>query len=366
MKNTFGNSLSVTLFGESHGEKIGAVVDGIAPGIEVDEEFINKRLSLRRPKKEISTSRVEGDRFEIVSGVINGKTTGTPLTILIENSNKRSGDYDFLDEFLRPSHADMAANAKYHGFQDRSGGGHFSGRITAPIVAAGAIVLKALEKKGIHIATHIKECAGVKDREFKDIEKDADYLNNSYFAVLDSSAAEKMTLEIQKAKSEGDSVGGILETVIWGVGAGIGEPWFDTVEGVLAKAMFSIPAVKGVEFGKGFELAKMKGSQANDPFVTNGKNIKTKTNNSGGINGGITNSMPIVLRCVVKPTPTIMKEQETVNFKKMENAVFAAKGRHDPCIVHRARAVSDSMAALAIADLCVLRYGTDWLRSDKD
>lgn len=361
MKNTIGNSVTLTLFGESHGTKIGAVLDGLAPGMNVDLEFINRQLSLRRPVSGISTNRVEQDKLEIVSGVINGKTTGTPLTILIENSDTRSGDYNLLKEIARPSHADFTANEKYHGFQDTRGGGHFSGRITAPIVAAGAILIKALAETEIKIGTHIKMCKDVYDRDFEDYGKDIDLLNNRVFAVLDDSVEEKMCDEIVKARQNGDSVGGILETVITGVPTGIGEPWFDALEGELAHAFFSIPAVKGVEFGAGFEMCGKYGSEVNDEFYAENGRILTKTNNSGGINGGISNGMPIIIKTAVKPTATIFKEQDTVNFVKKENTRLVPKGRHDPCIVNRARVVADSMAAIVIADMLALRFGTDYL-----
>lgn len=361
MKNTFGTSLSLTLFGESHGEQIGAVMDGLAPGIEVDEEFIKKRLSLRRPSGNISTGRVEQDSFRIVSGLMNGKTTGTPLTIIIENTNTKSRDYEQMKEIARPSHADFTANEKYRGFQDYRGGGHFSGRITAPLVAAGAILIKALEKKGIYTATHIKSIKDINDRDFGDIKKDIDYLNNTEFAVLDQTKEAEMKKLITDAKANGDSVGGILETVIFGIPKGVGEPWFDTLEGVISHALFSIPAIKGVEFGSGFELCKKFGSEANDEFFSENGSIFTRTNHSGGINGGISNGMPVIVRCAVKPTATIFKEQKTVNFVTGENTTLIPQGRHDPCIVQRARVVADSMAALAICDMLTQRFGTDWL-----
>lgn len=362
MKNTFGNNLTVTVFGESHGSAIGAVIDGIAPGITVDKEYINKLLALRRPAGAISTARQETDEFMIESGVFEGKTTGTPICIVIPNADTRSKDYTSTRWLARPSHADFTANCKYHGFEDYRGGGHFSGRITAAIVAAGAIVLSALNKKGIKIGTHIKECAGICDRSFsEDLEKEIDGLFEKDFAVLDQAVEEKMTDAIKAAKSEGNSVGGILETVITGVDPGIGEPMFDTVEGLISHAMFAIPAIKGVEFGSGFGFAQMTGKTANDSFYAKSGSVYTKTNNSGGVNGGITNGMPILFRCAVRPTPTLGVEQDTVDMSKNENAVLLSKGRHDPCIVHRARVVVDCMTALAVADMITTRYGTDWL-----
>ncbi|MBR3978786.1 MAG: chorismate synthase [Oscillospiraceae bacterium] len=361
MKNTFGNHISVTLFGESHGSAIGAVLDGIAPGIDVNEAFIAEILSRRRPVGAISTARQEADNFSIVSGVFNGKTTGTPICILIPNTDTRSGDYSQMRYAARPSHADYTAQCKYHGFQDYRGGGHFSGRLTAALCAAGAICLSALQAKGIQIGTHIHQIGAVCDRTFEDFSADIAKLNRLDFAVLDDNKKEAMLAEITSAKAEGDSVGGILETAVTGLPAGLGEPWFDTVEGLLSHAMFSIPAIKGVEFGAGFGLGSMRGSQANDPFYAENGEIKTKTNHAGGINGGITNGMPVVFRCAVRPTPTLAREQETVNLQTGENTTLAAKGRHDPCIVHRARIVVDCMTAITLCDILAGRYGVDWL-----
>ena len=361
MKNTFGNHISVTLLGESHGPAIGAVLDGIAPGIEVDESFIAEILSRRRPVGAISTARQEADDFSIVSGVFNGKTTGTPICILIPNADTRSGDYSQMQSAARPSHADFTAQCKYHGFQDCRGGGHFSGRITAALCAAGAICLSALNKKGIHIATHIKQIASVCDREFDDLDADMQKLNQLDFAVLDEAVKEQMLTAITDAKADGDSVGGILETAVTGLPAGAGEPWFDTVEGLLSHALFSIPAIKGVEFGAGFAFGSMRGSEANDALFAENGTVKTKTNHSGGINGGITNGMPILFRCAVRPTPTLSKEQETVDLQTGENTTLSAKGRHDPCIVHRARIVVDCMTAITLCDILAGRYGVDWL-----
>ncbi len=364
MKNTFGNSLSVTLFGESHGEMIGAVLDGIAPGIAIDEAYIAHRLSLRRPAGKIATARREGDPFRIVSGMFNGKTTGTPLTILIPNENTNSKDYSSTRALARPGHADYTAFCKYHGNEDYRGGGHFSGRITAPLVAVGAILQFALEEKGILIGTHISRCARINDRAFADYSADIAYLNNRTFAALDETAEEKMIQAIENAANEGDSVGGILETAVIGMPKGVGEPWFDSIESILSHALFSIPAVKGVEFGSGFAFADMTGSCANDPFTIENQKIVTETNNNGGINGGITNGMPILFRTVIKPTPSIFKEQNTVDFMENEKATLSLTGRHDPAIVHRARAVQDAITAIALADTLVLRFGTDFLKKD--
>lgn len=364
MKNTFGNSIALTLFGESHGAYIGAVLDGLAPGIEIDEDFICSQLDKRRPAGKISTARREQDKFQIVSGVFEGRTTGTPLTILIPNTNTSSKDYSATRSLARPGHADYTANVKYHGFEDYRGGGHFSGRITAALVAAGAIILSTLKKKGITVATHIRSLADIDDRAFDNLPEDIGKLNSLDFAVLDDEKAALMKEAIEQAASEGDSVGGILETAVLGVPAGVGEPWFDTAEGVLSHALFSIPAIKGVEFGRAFDNVKQRGSQFNDSFYISDQEIKTTTNHNGGVNGGITNGMPIVFSCAVKPTPSIFKEQNTVDIFEKKDAVLSLKGRHDPCILHRARVVVDSVAAIALADLLALKYGTDWLNSD--
>lgn len=367
MKNTFGNNISITLFGESHGAEIGAVIDGLAPGVKVDEAFISSQLTLRRPSGNISTSRVEKDEFRIVSGVFEGYTTGTPICILIPNINTQSKDYSRTKDLVRPGHADYTANCKYHGFQDYRGGGHFSGRVTSAIVAAGAIIICALKQKNIFIGTHIASMGDVKDRDFcySCLNDDIFKLSTSEFAVLDSSAETAMKKVIMDAKNECDSVGGILETVITGVPAGVGEPWFDTVEGLLAQAMFSIPAIKGVEFGEGFGFAGLKGSEANDAFTMSDGDVVTKTNHNGGINGGITNGMPILFRCAVKPTPSIFRAQDTVDMVKKENTVLRLEGRHDPAVIHRARVVVDSMAAIVVADMLATRYGTDYLSGEE-
>jgi len=361
MKNTFGQSVAVTIFGESHGEQIGVVLDGMAPGIAVDEAFIAHQLTLRRPKGRISTARQEEDPFVIASGVFEGKTTGTPIMIAIPNQNTKSKDYSATRFLARPGHADYTANCKYHGFEDYRGGGHFSGRITAGLVAAGAIAITALREKGIVIGSHIRRCAGVEDRAFENLAADLSAVNEMEFAVLDPVKATEMERKITEAAEMGDSVGGILETAVTGLPAGVGEPWFDSVESILSHILFSIPAVKGVQFGMGFAMADKYGSEVNDSFRMEGERIVTATNNNGGINGGITNGMPIQFSCVIKPTPSIYKEQDTVDFAKGENALLQIHGRHDPAIIHRARVVVDSVTALAICDMLSMRFGTDFL-----
>lgn len=360
MKNTFGNNLTLTLFGESHGAQIGCVLDGLPSGLPVEEDFVRAQLALRRPFGDISTARVEPDAFSIVSGVWQGKTTGTPLCILIENHNVRSNDY--VNLLARPGHADYTGYLKYHGFADPRGGGHFSGRLTAPLVAAGAILLPSLREKGIRIGTHIAQLAGVSDRPFSDLPSELPLLNEKQFAVLDDAAGARMQDAILAAKNEQDSVGGILETAVCGLPGGVGEPWFDSLEGLLAHALFSIPGVKGVEFGDGFRLAELRGSEANDGFITENGVVRTKTNRSGGINGGISNGMPLLFRCAVKPTPSIGKPQELLDYVNNVTTSDSISGRHDPAIVHRARVVVDSLTAFVLFDLLISRYGFDWFR----
>ena len=361
MKNSFGNSITLTLFGESHGEYVGAVLDGIAPGIKIDREYINGKLALRRPSGSISTSRVEDDEYIFASGVFNGYTTGSPLCMLIPNTKHHSEDYADRMDIPRPSHADYAAECKYHGFEDHRGGGHFSGRVTAALVGIGAIIEYALKKKGIKIGSHITELHGAFDRQFENICADIDTVNLKRFPTLTDEAEERMVKEIEKARSLGDSVGGILETAVIGIPAGVGEPWFDSMESMLSHALFSIPSVKGVEFGLGFAFADTYGSEANDPFAIKDGQVITLTNNNGGINGGITNGMPIIFRTAIKPTASISKDQASVSLSKMEGTTLKIEGRHDPAIIHRARSVVDAVTAITVADMLTQRYGTDYL-----
>ena len=370
MKNTFGSNLSLTIFGESHGRAIGAVLDGMAAGVPVDEEFLALCMDKRRARGDgLSTPRVEGDKIQFLSGVLNGRTTGTAIALMIENQNTRSGDYAKTADLLRPGHADYTAYAKYHGFQDARGGGHFSGRITAALVAGGGIVLETLKRAGIEIVTHIGRCAGVADTPFAlndpaALAAQAEALLNQSggFALLDADAEEPMKNAIRAAGSEGDSVGGILETAILGLPAGVGEPYFDSVESEIAHLAFSVPAVKGIEFGTGFGFAGMRGSEANDAFrMTPQGAVVTATNHNAGINGGIANGMPVVFRTVVKPTPSIYKQQDTVDYLSKKDAQLSIQGRHDPCIVPRAAIVQTCAAALAVGDLLTARYGAAWM-----
>lgn len=362
MKNTFGNHLSVTLFGESHGPAIGAVLDGLAPGLQVNFDSISHWLTLRRPAGAIGTPRVEPDPFQILSGVFEGKTTGTPLCITIPNTNTKSGDYQ--RNAARPGHADYTAFCKYHGYEDYRGGGHFSGRITAALVAVGAIVADALRQKGIQIGTHILQCGSLRERHFENEVTDIASLSNQSFPLLQPELLSDMTKEIEQAKKELDSIGGIVETAVIGLPAGVGEPWFDSVESLLSHCLFSIPAVKGVEFGAGFAFAQMNGSVANDSFSINNGTVSTKTNHNGGINGGITNGMPVVFRSVIKPTPSIGKEQNTVDFISGENTTLTIHGRHDPAIFHRACIVVNAMTAITLYDMLAGRFGTDWFTGE--
>lgn len=360
MKNTFGNNVAITIFGESHGSGIGAVIDGLSAGIKIDEEFIAHRLSLRRPQGKISTPRKEADNFKILSGVFEGFSTGAPICIFIENNIQQSRDYNDIKDKARPSHADYTAELRYNGFQDWRGGGHFSGRVTAALVAAGAIAISALESKGIKIASHISNIGGIEDRTFENFNNDCKLLENAVFGVLDSTAGEKMQECIEKAAKQGNSIGGIVETVVCGMPKGVGEPFFDTVEGQISKILFSVPAVKGVEFGIGFGFADKTAGEVNDEFTIEGGEIVTKTNNNGGINGGITNGMPITFKCAIKPTPSVSLEQDTVNFKTKTETKIKVTGRHDPCIVHRVRPVIESVTALALCDILTTHYGVNY------
>ncbi|MBQ7715368.1 MAG: chorismate synthase [Clostridia bacterium] len=362
MNNTFGEHVRLTLFGESHGQYIGCVLDGIPAGMTVNEESIEKALLARRPAGRISTARREEDKYDIVSGVLNGKTNGAPLCILIPNSDVKSTDYEDRPGILRPGHADFTSHVRNLGFEDHRGGGHFSGRLTAAIVAAGAVVADILEEKGIYICSHVLSIGDVRDRGFENVSEEAARLRNDAFPVLDDGAREKMKSAILSAKEARDSVGGVVECAVTGVPAGIGEPWFGTVEGKLSYALFSVPAVKGVEFGAGFALSKMRGSEANDAFEADDGEVATKTNNCGGVLGGLATGAPIVFRAAIKPTPTVALEQATVDLETGENVKHSFSGRHDPCIVHRAASVINAVTALTVADLLAARYAEEWAR----
>ncbi|NLZ53184.1 MAG: chorismate synthase [Thermoanaerobacteraceae bacterium] len=361
MSSIFGNKLKVSIFGESHGKAIGVVLDGLPPGIELDLDFINREMSRRQPGKSVfSTPRKEKDEFEILSGYFQGRSTGTPLCAIICNRDSKSQNYEELKHLLRPGHADYTGFVKYSGFNDYRGGGHFSGRLTAPLVFAGAVAKHVLKQRNIFIASHIKSVQDVCDESFDSTNIDEEILNKlnkSDFPVLDETAGQKMRELILDAKKELDSVGGIIETMILNLPPGLGSPFFDGVESRLAHALFSIPAVKGVEFGVGFTITKLRGSQANDEFVLDGDKIKTSTNHNGGILGGITTGMSIVFRVAIKPTPSIGVSQKTVDIYNMQEATIAVKGRHDPCIAPRAIPAVEAASALVVLDLMLEREG---------
>lgn len=361
MKATYGQSVTLTIAGESHGPALTAVLAGLAPGIAVSDKDLHAALSRRRPCGAISTARQEADEYEILSGVFNGYTTGTPITFVIRNQDTRSRDYGAMAATARPGHADWTAQCKYHGFQDYRGGGHFSGRITAALTVAGALCRAALLQKGIRIAAHIASCAGIHDRAFADLQSDMEKLDGLDFAVLDEPAAKAMQDAIIRAKNEGDSVGGVLEAVVVGLPCGVGEPFFDSVESQLAHMLFSIPAVKGVSFGDGFDLSDKRGSQTNDALGVTDGHIAPLTNHLGGVCGGITDGSPLRFSCAIKPTPSIAKEQRTVDFKTNTEKTLAVTGRHDPAIVHRARVVVECATAITLCDMLAARFGTDWL-----
>lgn len=355
MSGIWGRNLKVSIFGESHGTGIGITIDGLPSGFEIDLDKVNFEMGRRAPgKSPLSTARKEGDNVEILSGFFEGKTTGTPLCGIIRNKDNRSRDYGKLRDLMRPGHADYTGNVRYNGFNDYRGGGHFSGRITAPIVFAGAICKQILEKEGIKITSHVKSIGKVEDINFNSLEIEEEIMNNLLnmeLPVLDKSVEEKMCEEILNAKSEGDSVGGIIECAITGIKAGVGSPFFYSIESVISHLLFSVPAVKGVEFGEGFNITKIRGSEANDSMYYDGDQVKTRTNNNGGIIGGISNGMPIIFRAGIKPTASIIKKQETINIKTKENEELVIEGRHDPCIVQRAIPVIECIAAIGILDL---------------
>jgi len=355
MSGMWGSKIKLSIFGESHGNAIGITIDGLPAGFSIDMDKIMMEMARRAPgKSSLSTPRKESDIPEILSGYFEGKTTGTPLCAIIRNSNTKSKDYSKLKDVMRPGHADYTGAVRYKGFNDYRGGGHFSGRITAPLVFAGAICKQILEVKGIIVSAHINSIGKIKDCSF--LESDiSDELLNSFkekeLPLINTKLEDEMRQEILSARSSGDSIGGTIECAILGVSPGIGDPFFDSVESTLAHLMFSVPAVKGIEFGKGFDISKMRGSEANDEYYLENGNIKTKTNNNGGILGGITNGMPIIFNVAIKPTASIFKEQNTVNIITMEETTLCIEGRHDPCIVQRALPVIEAVAAIGITEL---------------
>ncbi len=353
--SSFGENTRLTIFGESHGEGIGAVLDGVPAGCRIDMDRVYAQMARRAPGKDkTATPRLEKDVPRVLSGMLDGVTTGAPIACLIENTNTRSGDYANLLEKPRPGHSDYTAFVKYGGNNDIRGGGHFSGRLTAPLVFAGAVLRQILETEGIKIAAHIESIGGVSDERFNPVcigDELMERLSGSAFSLINTSVEEKMRAEVESARADGDSVGGVIECAVTGLPVGIGGPLFDGLEGQIAKAVFGIPAVKGVEFGAGFGSAKLRGSQNNDPFAVKDETVVTETNNCGGILGGISNGMPLVFRAAIKPTPSIAKEQKTVNLTSATDDLLAVRGRHDPCIVPRAVSVVEAAAAIAIFDL---------------
>lgn len=353
--NTFGNDITVTIFGESHGTAIGAVLDGLPSGEAIDWEAVRLEMARRAPgKNALSTARAEKDAFTIDSGYFQGHTTGTPLCMRIVNSDQHSRDYEQLRHIMRPGHADYSGKIRYGGYNDYRGGGHFSGRLTAPLVFAGAVASQILARRGIIIGSHILQIGHVQDRHSSPLGEDAalwQALKTRTLPVLDAHKAAAMEAEILAAKQHKDSIGGSIECVIQGLPAGIGDPFFDAVESQLSHMMFSIPAVKGIEFGDGFALASMRASQANDAFYYEQGQVKTRTNHNGGINGGITNGMPVVFRLAIKPTPSISQPQQTIDTDTHENCTLEITGRHDPCIVQRAVPVVEAAAAWTVLDM---------------
>lgn len=354
MSGTWGNKIELSIFGESHGKAIGIVINGIKPGFEIDMDKIEKEMERRAPgRNKMSTQRKEGDKPKILSGIFEGKTTGAPISMIIENSDTRSKDYSKLKDLMRPGHADYAGNIRYGGFNDYRGGGHFSGRITAPLVFAGALAKQLLEEKGIKIGAHISSVGKVKDNSFNRVnisESLLDSLLKKELPLIKDEKIEEVKEEIEKVRLKGNSIGGTIECVIIGVKAGVGSPFFDSLESKIASLAFSVPAVKGIEFGLGFEISEMTGAEANDEYYIENGEIKAYSNNNGGITGGISNGMPITYKVAIKPTPSISIEQRTVNISTMENEKLVIEGRHDPCIVQRAVVVIEAIAAIAMLE----------------
>ncbi|MGN0998070.1 MAG: chorismate synthase [Faecousia sp.] len=351
MSSTYGENIKLSIFGQSHGPAIGMTLDGIPAGLSVDLERLQAFLNRRAPgQNDWSTPRKEEDRPEFLGGIQEGFTCGAPIAAVIYNKNTRSGDYDNLKDCPRPGHADYTAQIKYGGFQDAAGGGHFSGRLTAPLCIAGGLCKQWLEAKGIHIRAHIRGLGDVEADPFDPLNPQLDCVNAD-FPVLNKAAGEAMKEEIAKARKDGDSVGGLIECAITGVPAGIGEPMFGGVESRIAQIVYGIPAVKSVSFGAGSTVARMRGSRCNDAFTMEGGQIRTLTNNAGGILGGITNGMPVIFQVAVKPTPSIAQPQRSVSLSRMEETELTVRGRHDPCIVPRAVPVVEAAAAIALYDL---------------
>jgi len=355
MSGVWGNKLKVSIFGESHGKAIGITIDGLPSGVKLDLDEIQKEMKRRAPgQNPWSTPRKEEDKVEILSGFFNGFTTGTPICGMIQNTNTISKDYSNIKAQMRPSHGDFTGFTRFDGFNDYRGGGQFSARVTAGLVFAGAIAKQILKEKNIIIGAHIKSVRNIKDDSFDMTnisEELLKKLNNSSFPALNEEVSEKMQAEIIAARDDHDSVGGVIEVAVINLPVGIGSPYFDSVESTLSHLVFSVPATKGIEFGAGFGISELKGSEANDEMYAEDNVIKTYSNNNGGINGGITNGMPLVFRVAMKPTPSIGKPQRTVDITTMENTIIEVKGRHDPCILVRAVPVLEAVTAIGILDL---------------
>ncbi len=353
--NTYGKRIKLDIYGGSHDEKIGMTLSGLPAGETVDLDELRSFMARRAPGNDkFSTARKEPDEPVFLSGISGNALTGGTVEAVIYNQNQRSGDYSQLADTPRPSHADFAAIMKYGKEVDLRGGGHFSGRLTAPMCIAGGICLQILARRGIHIGAHIYSIGNVYDKPFDAVsvsKRDLDILHYWKFPVLEGASGEKMKRLIETARLNGDSVGGIVECAVIGLEAGLGEHMFDSVESAISNIIFGIPAVKGIEFGAGFSASEMLGSQNNDPFYTDGHHVYTKTNNAGGILGGMTTGMPLIFRAAFKPTPSIAKEQDTVSLSRMENTKITVGGRHDPCVVPRAVPVIEAAAALAVMDL---------------
>lgn len=359
MSSSFGDSVRISIFGESHGEVIGVVLDNLPAGCSIDEEQIALQMGRRAPGRDLaSTPRSEGDRVRIVSGLLNGKTTGAPLCGMIENTNTRSSDYESLRVLPRPGHADYTGAVRYNGANDVRGGGHFSGRLTAPLTFAGAICRQILSVHGIRIGAHALRIASVADAAFDPVEIPnalLERLSTEYFSLIDRSKEAAMRQEIEAARKSADSVGGVVECAVIGLPAGIGSPMFYGVENVLSSVLFGIPAVKGVEFGDGFAAAALHGSENNDSFSAENGQVTTVTNHCGGILGGITTGMPLIVRAAFKPTPSIGREQNTVNLTTLQNEPLVVHGRHDPCIVPRAIPVVEAAVTVGLVNLMAER-----------
>lgn len=349
MSSTFGNALKITIFGQSHAPAIGVCMEGFPAGFTPDLDELNAFLARRAPGQgAYTTARREPDRPEFLAGLVNGHTCGAPVTAIIRNTDTRSGDYAAFTDVPRPSHADYPAQVKWQGAQDSAGGGHFSGRLTAPLCIAGGLCLQYLHARGIEITAHIERIGAAQDRRFTPTQPET--LAKAKLPVLDPDSAEAMLAQIAAAKAEGDSVGGCIECAATGLPAGLGSPMFGGMENRLAQILFGIPAVKGVEFGSGFACAGMRGSEHNDPYFMQDGAVRTRTNHAGGILGGLTTAMPVIFRVAVKPTPSIARPQESVSLQRGEDAVLEIHGRHDPCIVPRAVPCVEAAAAIAILD----------------